>query len=56
MRPGTSEVGLLPCDPTRAESLLGWRPEVGLDEGLAPDRRRYLERRDDNLHADEYVV
>ncbi|MCA1595628.1 MAG: GDP-mannose 4,6-dehydratase, partial [Chloroflexi bacterium] len=33
-RPEKSEVGLLLCDPSKAERLLGWKPEVTLDEGL----------------------
>lgn len=34
MRPEKSEVGLLVCNATRARELLGWAPEVSLDEGL----------------------
>jgi nucleoside-diphosphate-sugar epimerase len=30
-----SEIPVLRCDPGRAVALLGWRPTVGLDEGLA---------------------
>lgn len=44
-RPDKSEVGLLLCDPSRAGRLLGWRPEVSLDEGLrrtAEDVRDHL--------------
>jgi dTDP-glucose 4,6-dehydratase len=33
-RPEKSEVGLLLCNPARARELLGWKPEVALDEGL----------------------
>jgi len=32
-RPG--EIFKLSLDPTRARAILGWRPETGLDEGLA---------------------
>jgi nucleoside-diphosphate-sugar epimerase len=55
MRPAGSEVGLLQCDPARARSLLGWRPEVGLDEGLRRTAAD-LESRGDTLHPAEYVV
>ena len=34
VRPERSEVGLLLCDPSKARKLLGWEPEVTLDEGL----------------------
>lgn len=34
IRPGKSEVGLLLADTRKAEALLGWRPEVPLEEGL----------------------
>ena len=30
-----SEIAVLRCDPRRAQELLGWRPEVGLTDGLA---------------------
>ena len=33
-RPEKSEVGLLLCDPSRARRLLGWTPQVALNEGL----------------------
>jgi NAD dependent epimerase/dehydratase len=55
MRPAGSEVELLVCDPARAESLLGWRPVVGLDEGLRRTAAE-LERRAESLHPAEYVV
>lgn len=29
-----SEVQTLRCDPTKAESMLGWEPEVSLEEGI----------------------
>jgi len=35
LRPEKSEVERLWCDNTRAKELLGWRPTVSLDEGLA---------------------
>lgn len=34
LRPEKSEVGLLLCDPRRAEKILGWKPETTLAEGL----------------------
>jgi NAD dependent epimerase/dehydratase len=34
VRPEKSEVGLLLCNPSKAKSILGWKPEVSLDEGL----------------------
>ena len=48
VRPEKSEVGLLQCDPAKARRLLGWSPEVSLDEGLARTAE-YIRR-----HADEY--
>lgn len=33
-RPERSEVGLLLCKPAKAKRLLGWQPEVPLEEGL----------------------
>lgn len=35
IRPAKSEVGLLLCNPEKANTLLGWKPQVTLDEGLA---------------------
>ncbi len=35
IRPVSSEVGRLVCDASRAAADLGWKPKVGLDEGLA---------------------
>ena len=34
VRPENSEVQRLVCDRTKAERLLGWRPETSLDDGL----------------------
>jgi NAD dependent epimerase/dehydratase len=34
IRPAHSEVGLLLCDASRAQDVLGWRPQVSLEEGL----------------------
>ncbi|MFX0195642.1 MAG: GDP-mannose 4,6-dehydratase [Candidatus Hodarchaeota archaeon] len=33
-RPEKSEVGRLLCDNTKARNLLGWEPQVGMEEGL----------------------
>ena len=44
VRPPDSEVDELLGDATRAEELLGWKPEVTLDEGLRlaiEDFRKY---------------
>ena len=35
VRPSGSEVSELLCDATLAADLLGWRPQVALDEGLS---------------------
>jgi nucleoside-diphosphate-sugar epimerase len=35
VRPGASEVERLCGDASRARALLGWAPEVSLDEGVA---------------------
>jgi NAD dependent epimerase/dehydratase len=34
VRPANSEVELLLCNPEKAKRMLGWKAEVGLDEGL----------------------
>jgi NAD dependent epimerase/dehydratase len=34
IRPEKSEVERLWCDNTKAKDLLGWRPEIGFDQGL----------------------
>ena len=39
-----SEIAVLRCDPRRAAELLGWRPAVGLDEGLGLVRAWMAER------------
>jgi NAD dependent epimerase/dehydratase len=54
-RPDKSEVGLLLCNATRARELLGWRPQVSLDEGLrlAAD---YLRNHLDEFPATGYTI
>jgi len=39
-----SEIAVLRCDPSRAESVLGWRPTVGLVDGLARTRAWVADR------------
>jgi len=34
VRPEKSEVGLLLCQPEKAQKLLGWKPQVSLEEGI----------------------
>ncbi len=34
IRPEKSEVGVLICDNSAAEEILGWKPSISLDEGL----------------------
>ena len=35
LRPDKSEVGLLLCNPAKAKKMLGWKPQVVLQEGLS---------------------
>lgn len=55
VRPEKSEVGLLLADNSKANRLLGWQPEVGLEDGLA----KTIEWARQNSHTfriDEYAV
>ncbi|MCX7012380.1 MAG: GDP-mannose 4,6-dehydratase [Candidatus Sumerlaeota bacterium] len=49
VRPEKSEVLHLECDPSKAARLLGWRPTIDLDEGLARTAE-FLRR-----HRDQYA-
>lgn len=54
MRPANSEVMVLQSDPSRAFELMGWRPRVGLEEGLARTAewlRANLDRYDPSAYA-----
>lgn len=46
-RPEKSEVGLLLADPSKAGNLLGWKPEIGLEEGLSITARHLEEHLSD---------
>lgn len=47
-----SEVQTLRCDPTKAQSVLGWEPEVSLEEGVER-LRAWLESEQERLQADQ---
>lgn len=55
VRPEKSEVGLLLCNPAKARQLLGWQPEISLEDGLMRTAR-YIQ---DNLtlyQAGRYTI
>jgi nucleoside-diphosphate-sugar epimerase len=54
-RPDKSEVELLLCNPAKARQLLGWQPEVTLDQGL---RRvvEYIRRNLNQYRVGHYTV
>jgi NAD dependent epimerase/dehydratase len=54
-RPEKSEVQLLLCNPARAEELLGWRPQVSLEEGLRRTAA-YLREHLSEYKIEEYTV
>lgn len=54
-RPEKSEVGLLLCDPKKAERLLGWKPQISLVEGLGRVAD-YIRRHMDDYRLKGYVV
>ena len=55
VRPDTSEVYTLISDSTKAESKLGWRPEISLEEGLM-ESIRFLEKNLNNYKSFHYVL
>jgi NAD dependent epimerase/dehydratase len=55
VRPAASEVELLLSDPSRAASLLGWRPSIGLREGLERTTAWIAEHRA-GFRTREYVI
>jgi NAD dependent epimerase/dehydratase len=55
LRPEKSEVGLLLCDATKAKRILGWRPEVPLEEGLRLTAE-YVARNLPDYRARDYVI
>jgi len=55
VRPAASEVQRLVCDNRKARRLLGWKPQVTLDQGLARVKR-YLESNLDRYKTDRYNV
>jgi dTDP-glucose 4,6-dehydratase len=55
LRPEKSEVGLLVCNPAKAKKLLGWQPEVSLEEGLRRTAE-YLRGHLTEYRAKDYVV
>ena len=54
-RPERSEVGLLLCNPGKAKSLLGWKPEVSLEKGLSLTAD-YLRSHLGEYRSKDYVV
>lgn len=54
-RPQHSEVGLLLCNASKAQRLLGWKPKVSLDEGLS-QIAHYVQTHLNQYHYQDYVV
>lgn len=54
-RPEKSEVGVLLCDAAKARRLLGWTPQVSLDEGLHRTAD-YIRSNADRYRSKDYVV
>lgn len=55
MRPAASEVRVLVCNWSKAESLMGWRPRIGLEEGLEKTAR-FIRDHLDRYRPQEYAV
>jgi NAD dependent epimerase/dehydratase len=55
VRPEKSEVRLLLCDATKAQALLGWKPQVSFEEGIRLTAD-YLARRLPEYRTREYTV
>ncbi len=55
MRPEQSEIGLLLCDPSKAQRLLGWQPQVPLEKGLRLTAE-YLRSHLKEYRLDTYAV
>lgn len=55
LRPARSEVRRLWADASKAEAVLGWRPEVSLQEGLTRTLR-WIVQHLDRFPKDRYVV
>jgi len=55
LRPEKSEVGLLLCNPAKAKKLLGWQPEVSLEQGLRRTAE-YLRGHLGEYRSKDYVV
>ena len=54
-RPGRSEVGLLLCDATKAQNLLGWKTEVSFERGIEMTAD-YLARQLPDYRPREYAI
>jgi nucleoside-diphosphate-sugar epimerase len=54
-RPEKSEVDLLLCNAAKAGNILGWEPQISLQEGLVRTAE-YIKRHLDRYRANEYIV
>jgi NAD dependent epimerase/dehydratase len=55
LRPTKSEVELLLCNPVKANRILGWRPEVSVEEGIRLTMD-YIAHNLEDYRADDYVI